>query len=210
MATCVLAHPQLSPAQQGAWGPVLAGWIYEAGKPFADWYFGDPQLAAEITAEWIRRPTSELYLGHAHVLLRDATDGPAGCLIGLPGRDLPGCRAADFAAFCDDLGSGPEADAVLDEVVPAGHALFHTVTDDHYYISRITIDPVLRGNGLGQALIDHVLEQTRRDGFRHVSLNVWADNVPAMRLYRSAGFRIVDTGHSPAAAMSYHSMTLDL
>jgi ribosomal protein S18 acetylase RimI-like enzyme len=56
----------------------------------------------------------------------------------------------------------------------------------------IAVLPEYRGQGIGGALIDVLLEQARASGFIAVSLSVRQDN-PAARLYRRHGFVEVDT-----------------
>ena len=61
--------------------PGLAPWIHAASNPFADWYFGDAEVAGEIIQGWMSRPSSEMFLGRAFLLHDDATRGrpPARC-----------------------------------------------------------------------------------------------------------------------------------
>lgn len=53
----------------------------------------------------------------------------------------------------------------------------------------IALVPEVRGGGVGGALLDALIERaTSAPGLRKVSLAVFADNVPAVALYRSRGF----------------------
>lgn len=184
---------------------VLAPWVVDASRPFADWYFGAPDVAAEIIEEWMSRPTSELYIGRS--IVAEGTDGDvAGCIIALPGADLAHCRRADFAAFCRDLGSSPEADEVIEEVVTASAELFPAVPDDELYISRVAVDPARRGHGVGRMLVRHALETFGDRGSRACRLDVSADNRAAIRAYEAAGLEILATSHSPTAGMTYCAM----
>jgi ribosomal protein S18 acetylase RimI-like enzyme len=60
-------------------------------------------------------------------------------------------------------------------------------------IWAIYVQPSHWSRGIGQALWRHACEQLRRDGFRHVSLWVLADNERAIRFYRRAGLEL-DSG----------------
>ena len=51
-----------------------------------------------------------------------------------------------------------------------------------------------RGEGLGRALTEAVLERARRRGCRRVELDVNSENPPALALYRSLGFDTGKTG----------------
>lgn len=189
--------------------PVLAPVIYEASRPFADWYFGEPDVAAEIITEWMARPTAEVFVGRA--MIAEAEDaGTMGCLIGLSGADLADCRRADFAAFCADLGSGPEADEVLEQVVTAARELFPPVEADELYISRVAVRATWRNRGVGRALVGHACETYRRRGFRKCRLDVGADNIAAIRAYQAVGLRIIATSSSPTCGLSYCAMAGDL
>jgi len=58
-------------------------------------------------------------------------------------------------------------------------------------IVNVAVDGVLRGQGLGGALLRFVLDLAVRRGVGRIVLEVRADNAPALALYRSCGFRRV-------------------
>jgi RimJ/RimL family protein N-acetyltransferase len=62
------------------------------------------------------------------------------------------------------------------------------------HLGRIIVAPGMRGTGMGRALcellISAALEATRA---RTVTLRVYRDNLPAVRLYQSLGFSEYDT-----------------
>lgn len=184
----------------------LAPWIHQASNPFADWYYGDGEVARDVIAEWMDRPSSELHLGRALLLSGEGDDEPLGCLIGMGGATLAECRAADFLAFCDELGGGPEAEEVIEEVLPVARRLFPPVAHDAFYISRVVIDPARRGAGLGRALVERTMERQRAQGFRRFRLDVSGDNEAALRTYHGLGFHVVSTAESPAHGLRYHAM----
>lgn len=183
----------------------LARWIHEASNPFADWYFGDREVAGEVIAEWTRRPTSELYLDRALFLI-DEREAPLGVLIGMGGRELAHCRRADFAAFCADLGEGPEAEAVIDAVMAAARNLFAPVDDDEFYISRVATAPNRRGQGLGRKLVAGAVEFAKATGFRKFRLDVSHDNDRARRAYGALGFEVDSISVHRESGLEYVSM----
>lgn len=59
------------------------------------------------------------------------------------------------------------------------------------HIASLAVHPAWQGRGLGRWLLVTGIEDCRRTGWPTVELNVDRDNVPALRLYESAGFRPV-------------------
>lgn len=63
-----------------------------------------------------------------------------------------------------------------------------------WYIANVATHPDYRGRGLARMLVGAALDRIRAQGGRYVLLHVRADNEPAYRLYRSLGFRHLETG----------------
>ena len=61
----------------------------------------------------------------------------------------------------------------------------------------VWVAPEARGQGLGQRLMGAVIAEARAQGLTHLQLGVGATNLPALALYRRAGF--VVTGFEEAA-----------
>jgi len=57
------------------------------------------------------------------------------------------------------------------------------------HLARLAVTPGFQGQGLGRALVQHVLRVHTRRGLGHVSVNTQADNVHSQQLYHSLGFR---------------------
>ena len=55
------------------------------------------------------------------------------------------------------------------------------------YIDDICVDEESRGQGVGRALYQHVLEYARSLDFYNITLNVWSCNPGAIRFYESMG-----------------------
>ncbi|PZE56605.1 hypothetical protein DEJ24_12960 [Curtobacterium sp. MCPF17_001] len=62
---------------------------------------------------------------------------------------------------------------------------------DAAYLSLLAVDPSAQGGGLGRALLVAAVQEARAAGHEHCMLHALEDNAPALRLYRSAGFRPV-------------------
>ncbi len=73
-------------------------------------------------------------------------------------------------------------------------------------VQNVGVVPEHRGLGLGRALVLQSLHGFRQSGMQRVTLEVTADNRPAVALYRSIGFRLTRTLYRPmpaAAAIGY-------
>lgn len=58
------------------------------------------------------------------------------------------------------------------------------------YIDDICVDEVMRGNGIGRKLYEHVLSYAEKDGdFDNLLLNVWSFNEAAYNFYIELGFK---------------------
>lgn len=73
-------------------------------------------------------------------------------------------------------------DEVLTGYIYASYVL------DEAEIGNICILPKLRGQGIGKALLQKMLEALRGMEIKTVFLEVEADNAPAVKLYENAGF----------------------
>ncbi len=62
-------------------------------------------------------------------------------------------------------------------------------TKAHLY--TIAVDPKFQGRGLGRKLLDRCLKEARSQGCDRFSLEVRADNHPAITLYRNSGYKII-------------------
>ncbi len=75
------------------------------------------------------------------------------------------------------------------------------------------VAPAVRGKGVGEALIDAVVDWARSEGFVHLLLDVADENAPAVALYARKGFK--PTGETstlppPREHIREHQRTLDL
>ena len=84
----------------------------------------------------------------------------------------------------------------VDDAIPVGAAWYRFWTEDNHSYGYVAEDvPELaigvvserRGEGIGAALLDALMEAARDENVARVSLSVEKDN-PALRLYERAGF----------------------
>ena len=62
------------------------------------------------------------------------------------------------------------------------------------YIDDICVDESARGQGVGRALYEHILDYARAKGCYNVTLNVWNCNPGAMAFYEKLGLVPYKTG----------------
>ena len=71
-----------------------------------------------------------------------------------------------------------------------GYAIIRQVGDDGELL-KIAVDKTARGNGIGDLLMEAVLDHTEENGFKAVFLEVRVGNITATRLYEKHGFKSV-------------------
>lgn len=62
------------------------------------------------------------------------------------------------------------------------------------YIDDLCVDEAARGMHIGKALYEYVVEYARAQAYYNVTLNVWADNVNAVKFYERIGLKIQKIG----------------
>lgn len=96
-----------------------------------------------------------------------------------------------------------------DSVLVASYALDHNLGEyasyawptavapqDALVIHLLCTDPAHRGSGLAKQLIEHAIELVRADHASVIRLDVIAQNLPAIHLYESYGFRRAGSVHT--------------
>lgn len=86
----------------------------------------------------------------------------------------------------------------------------------HVGTASFMVDPAARGQGVGRALAEDVVEWHRRAGFHGIVFNAVVEtNVAALRLWQDLGFRVVGTvpeafAHPALGLVGLHVMWLAL
>jgi ribosomal protein S18 acetylase RimI-like enzyme len=113
-----------------------------------------------------------------------------------PGPEAVAKRCAELIA-ADDMtallvGQGPEGLAVV--------RFRPSIWSDgpEAYLEELYVIPELRGNGLGRALLDAVLELSRERGVSYIALGTSTDDTAAIGLYESAGFTNLEGPNGPS------------
>ncbi|MDO4569514.1 MAG: GNAT family N-acetyltransferase [Planctomycetia bacterium] len=79
--------------------------------------------------------------------------------------------------------------------MPQCCATIQGLVDDFGFggIQNVGVVPEHRGKGLGRALLQLALQGYQRLGLHRANLDVTAENLPAINLYKAMGFQIVQT-----------------
>lgn len=64
----------------------------------------------------------------------------------------------------------------------------YTISNQRIYISRLIVKKEYRNQGIGGILIDYILEQVKKMGYKEATIGVDKDNLSALHLYRKKGF----------------------
>jgi len=142
----------------------------------------------EVVATWVR--TAEECLLWA---------GPA---VSFPVE--PGVLAGEIEfEEADDLALADEAG-----VAAFGQLVWRPKRRAH--LARVIVRPDARGRGAGRALVRALLERASASGARTATLNVYAENEAARRLYEAAGFSVAGQPRGQACPHGALVMTLDV
>jgi len=90
--------------------------------------------------------------------------------------------------FFDDLEGSPVGVVVV--VIDEGDA-------EVRHLMACWVDPVARGTGVGDALVEAMLAWSQRDGARRAAVEVYRDNTAAIELYERHRFRRTGSSRSP-------------
>jgi ribosomal protein S18 acetylase RimI-like enzyme len=132
-----------------------------------------------------------------HRLDRDDRTEPAMAigLVSAEAFDVPD-RHESIELETESLFDHPEVHAIVIRVDGEPAAVAKRLTfDGATYLSSIGSRPAFRGRGLGRLVTAIATADALRDGSRWIHLGVYAENEPAIALYRSLGF--VTLGPAP-------------
>ena len=175
----------------------VARLIYEALGPVSDYLFAtdDPGHTQELIAQLFSRPGNRFSYEWVDVALDG--DKALGIAVSFPYDQTPKLEW--------------ETAMQLIQITKLNHFLrflgrsipmigVSEAEKGDYYLSDIATTPEARGQGIGKALLRHVEEKARKQGFRRLALTVARDNERAIEFYRRQGFRITSERESPTLA----------
>ena len=64
----------------------------------------------------------------------------------------------------------------------------YTIPNQRIYISRLIVKKEYRNQGIGGILIDYILDEIKKMGYKEATIGVDKDNVTAIHLYKKKGF----------------------
>lgn len=73
--------------------------------------------------------------------------------------------------------------------------IFELKVPGSYLLLYLSVLSAYRGRGIARKLLEAFTSRAKKMGFEVLSLQVWADNTPAIELYVSSGFKIVAKGN---------------
>ncbi|MCF8466581.1 MAG: GNAT family N-acetyltransferase [Sneathiella sp.] len=83
--------------------------------------------------------------------------------------------------------------------------LFTSRLPDSFYINTLAVSEEHRGQGIAHLLLDYANKMAAAAGHSFLSLHVWSDNVPALRLYKRWGFVVTEEVEMPVTKYLNHA-----
>jgi ribosomal protein S18 acetylase RimI-like enzyme len=190
------------------WIPEILPWVVQAGDPYYSWFLRGIGLTGRpdpVLASWMRRRSSEVSVERAVLLVTG--ECAVGGFIALDGQALQASRRADTLAALQ--AAGREGRSLVAERIQQGRELFAPVAKDELYLSKLWVASGFRRAGHGRRLLQEYVRTGIAQGYRCFRLDVWAQNRPAIELYRTAGFQVLRESGNDRAGMTYLHMALE-
>ena len=141
------------------------------------------------------------------IILAVNGDCEVGGYIALSGKELAACRRADGIAA---VLAAPSSERLpLQDRMQKIGGLFELPEPDELYLSKIWVQPDLRGAGHGAEILRSFLQQGEAAGCRKFRLDVAFEKARVVAMYESAGFRVC-TEKSCVAGLRYLGMIRDV
>ncbi len=163
---------------------------YSASAPYGQFVFGDDSYALEVRDYLYAAGACEFAPPDGRLALVEGR--PAGMIACLTGELLRDYRlqAAEELAESRFLRRDPD----LSRRLQLASTTLLRPGDDDFYLSRIAVDPDVRGHGIGNRLLEQVLAEARLYSCRCCVLEVAPSAIAALGLYAKHGF--AETGRA--------------
>lgn len=96
----------------------------------------------------------------------------------------------------------PDAEVVVAEIngtVVAGGSVVikngnsYNTFDRYAFLGFMYVEPAHRGQGINRLVIERLMEWSEKKGLKEIRLQVYSDNIPAIRAYEKRGFKNILT-----------------
>lgn len=104
----------------------------------------------------------------------------------------------DLSARIDD----PEAEVVVAEingnVIGGGSAVIkdgkpYNIFNRYSFLGFMFVESAYRGQGVNKLIIEKLIEWSRQKGLKEIRLQVYSENLPAIKAYEKVGFKKILT-----------------
>jgi [ribosomal protein S18]-alanine N-acetyltransferase len=106
-------------------------------------------------------------------------------------KDLFGDEQWSAAMFWNEFANEHHYVGAFDGAEVVGYAGMAISPPSEAWVNNIAVRRDRQRHGVGRALLDHLLEEARRENIPQTLLEVAANNAPAVRLYDEYGFEVI-------------------
>lgn len=96
----------------------------------------------------------------------------------------------------------PDAEVVVAEyngtLVAGGSVIIkkgntYNTFDKYAFLGFMYVEPAYRGRGINSLIIEKLMEWSKKKGLKEIRLQVYSDNIPAIKAYEKVGFKKILT-----------------
>jgi ribosomal protein S18 acetylase RimI-like enzyme len=180
--------------------PQVASLIYASMPAYFDVLFGSAASARLDLLSWIGRPRSAFAFDLVRVMRQNTQ--VVGATVELGGDELATRQLNDSSWLLR------HSDAAQRRNLASNAALLRAMApkplSNAYYLRCLSVDERCRGMGVGRELMSACVSNAVAGGFRSLHLDVRADNVAAINLYRHHG--LTPTTQTVVEAARWHTL----
>jgi GNAT superfamily N-acetyltransferase len=181
---------------------VVIPWMREASSRFFDRLLGG-LLDDGVFHTWLHRPGSEYGLDRLMLALHHQEI--VGGWVAGPGMDMLKARSRDMMMLLRSGNRGIQTE--LARRMAALKVDLGPMGADEFYLRALGVVAPWRGRGVGRQLLAECARQGQAAGYGRLRLDVYDDNVAALRLYESEGFTICARASSDALGCAVLAMS---
>jgi GNAT superfamily N-acetyltransferase len=104
----------------------------------------------------------------------------------------------DLAARIQDPNAAVVVAEINGKVIGGGSAIIkegnpYNTFARYAFLGFMFVDPAYRGKGVNKLVIDRLVEWSDKKGLKEIRLQVYSDNLPAIKAYEKVGFKKILT-----------------